>query len=62
VRTRAEIEKEALASDHYKILGLEDNHGASEAQITKAFRKMALSYHPDKLGDKANANTKKIWL
>lgn len=23
---------------------------------------MALTYHPDKLGDKANANTKKIWL
>jgi len=51
-----------LASDHYKILNLEGKHDSTEVVITKAFRKMALTYHPDKLGAKANANTKKIWL
>jgi len=40
-------------------LNIEHNHDATEAQITKAFRKMALTYHPDKLGKKGrNANTK----
>lgn len=60
-KTKAEIEKEAMASDHYKILNITD-HVASEVAITKAFRKMALTWHPDKLGKKSNANTKKIWL
>jgi DnaJ-class molecular chaperone len=57
-KTKAEIEAEALASDLYKILGLEDNHEATEAQIAKAYRKAALLYHPDKLGDKLNEHTK----
>eukprot|EP00526_Cylindrotheca_closterium_P003459 CAMPEP_0113603610 /NCGR_PEP_ID=MMETSP0017_2-20120614/1366_1 /TAXON_ID=2856 /ORGANISM="Cylindrotheca closterium" /LENGTH=1393 /DNA_ID=CAMNT_0000512005 /DNA_START=108 /DNA_END=4286 /DNA_ORIENTATION=- /assembly_acc=CAM_ASM_000147 len=33
-------------SDHYSVLGL--NRNASAAEIKKAFRKMALKYHPDK--------------
>ena len=63
-RTKDDIEKEALLmEDLYATLGLEDiTYEATEAQIGKAYRKAALVFHPDKLGDKLTQQDKEVWL
>ncbi|CAO3663785.1 unnamed protein product [Umbelopsis ramanniana] len=58
---KAELElKKSQRKDYYKILGL--GKDASDSEIKKAYRKLALQYHPDKnAGDeKAEARFKEI--
>ncbi|KAK4151772.1 hypothetical protein C8A00DRAFT_16871 [Chaetomidium leptoderma] len=44
---RAELElKKSLRKDYYRILGIEKT--ASESEIKKAYRKLAIVHHPDK--------------
>mmetsp|Transcript_41792 Transcript_41792/g.55083 ORF Transcript_41792/g.55083 Transcript_41792/m.55083 type:complete len:362 (+) Transcript_41792:301-1386(+) len=62
-KTKAQIEKEALDGNLYGALEIHDKtHEADEKMITKAYRKMALKYHPDKLGDKLTERDKEVWL
>ena len=49
--------------DLYSILGLEDKtYEAGEGDIKSAYKKLALMYHPDKMGDKIKESDKEVWL
>jgi hypothetical protein len=62
-KTKEQIEKEALEGNLYGILELQDKtYEAGEKDITKAYKKLALRYHPDKLGDKITEADKLMWL
>jgi curved DNA-binding protein CbpA len=49
--------------DLYAILGLEDKQlEATEADVKSAYKKYALMYHPDKIGENITDSDKEIWL
>jgi DnaJ family protein C protein 2 len=63
-RTKEEIEKEALLmGDLYSILGIEHlTYEAGEGDIKSAYKKLALMYHPDKIGESYSDTDKEVWL
>jgi len=56
-KTKEEMDRAASEMDnYYEILGLEERSmAATEKEVTKAYRKKALIYHPDKLKEKQTA-------
>ena len=49
--------------DLYAILGLSDlSHEAKEYDIKQAYKRLAIMYHPDKLGDRITQSDKEVWL
>lgn len=63
-RTKEDIEKEVLLmGDLYGILDLAHlTYEAGDSDIKQAYKKLALMYHPDKLGEGITEQDKEIWL
>ena len=63
-RTKEDIEREALLmGDLYSMLGLEHlSYEAGDGDIKQAYKKLALMYHPDKLGENITESDKEVWL
>ena len=63
-RTKEEISKELLEKGElYEILGLGDRKDATTKDIVKAYKKTALKYHPDKIGEgNMTEELKELWL
>lgn len=62
-KTKKQIEQDAIDGNLYGALEMtEKTYDATEKEITKAYRKMALKYHPDKLADKITERDKEVWL
>jgi len=63
-RTDEDFERENLKlGDLYGFLDLVDvTFEATEADVKKAYQKVARVHHPDKLGDKYGDVEKKYWL
>jgi DnaJ family protein C protein 2 len=64
VKSREEIERIALENgDLYAILELEHKTWeAKDKEIRKGYQKLALRFHPDKLGDAITEQGKQMWL
>ena len=63
-KTKEEIEKAAKMLDNlYEAIGLDaDDIDATEMEIIKAYKNMAIMFHPDKLGRPPNEHDKEVWL
>lgn len=49
--------------DLYAILGIEHlTYEAGDSDIKSAYKRLALMYHPDKLGENISESDKEIWL
>jgi len=62
-KTKEEIEKAAGTDNLYEAIGLDgDEIEVTEMEVIKAYKNMALMFHPDKLGRPANDHDKEVWL
>eukprot|EP00557_Chaetoceros_sp_GSL56_P011389 CAMPEP_0176481270 /NCGR_PEP_ID=MMETSP0200_2-20121128/2728_1 /TAXON_ID=947934 /ORGANISM="Chaetoceros sp., Strain GSL56" /LENGTH=534 /DNA_ID=CAMNT_0017877459 /DNA_START=386 /DNA_END=1990 /DNA_ORIENTATION=+ len=59
-KTTAASKKQFLSDDYYTVLGL--NKKAKPKDIKKAYRKLALQYHPDKVSSEEKEEAEKIFV